>query len=244
MRERHGVNATSPSGREIGRRYDLIDFGFSPEQVEVVPPFALDGDVYSGGEKREPVIVWLGKVRRYKCVHHVVEAMPRVLEACPNARLVIAGRRDDRVYERELRERARGLGLTKKVTFALDLSEEGKLALLRSARVITLPSPIEGFGIVLLEAAAQGTPAVVSDGVPEEVIRDGYNGLRAPFGDVRALAASLAKAVTSDELHAALVRGALENARRYTTDALTARLNEVVRKAMGVPAPELLTVAC
>jgi glycosyltransferase involved in cell wall biosynthesis len=169
--------------------------------------------------------------------------MPSVLAKCPSARLVIAGRRDDQGYERELRERVQSLGLAKKVTFALDLSEEDKLALLRSARVITLPSPIEGFGIVLLEAAAQGTPAVVSDGVPEEVIREGCNGLRVPFGDKKALAAGLASALTSDELHASLVHGAVENARRYTADALTARLNEVVRKAVAVAAPGLVAVA-
>lgn len=223
------------------RRADLIDFGFRPGQVEVVPPFALDaGVVANPAAPREPVIVWLGKLRRYKCIHHVVQAMPGVLAERPDARLVVAGRRDDTAYERELREQVKRLGLTKSVSFSLDLAEGAKLALLRSARVITLPSPVEGFGIVLLEAAAQGTPAVVSEGVPQEVIREGYNGLRVPFGDAPALAGALLRMLTSDDLHEDLAEGALENARRYTADALIARLNEVVQRALAARAPELV----
>lgn len=226
------------------RRADLITFGFRPEQVEVVPPFALDAPVQANpAAHREPVIVWLGKIRRYKSIHHVVDAMPLVLAACPAAQLVIAGRRDDQPYEKELREQVRGLGLSKSVRFSFDLTEDAKLALLRSARVITLPSPIEGFGIVLLEAAAQGTPAVVSEGVPEEVIREGYNGLRVPFGDAGALAGALSRMITNGGLHETLAGGALENASRYTADALCARLDEVVQRSLAVRAPELVAAA-
>lgn len=220
------------------RRADLIGLGFRPEQVKVVPPFALEPSAWAEVEGREPLIVWLGKLRRYKCIHHIVEAMPRVLKACPAARLVIAGRRDDEGYEKELRAQVKSLRLAENVTFSLDLSEDDKRTLLRSARVITLPSPIEGFGIVLLEAAAEGTPAVVSDGVPEEVIREGYNGLRVPFGDTGELAAALSRTLTYEALHMTLARGAVENAGRYTKEALTACLSEVVSGVMSRPSLE------
>jgi glycosyltransferase involved in cell wall biosynthesis len=225
------------------RRADLIDFGFHPERVEVIPPFALTDPIHTNIEGREPVIVWLGKLRRYKCIHHVVEAMPRVLQACPEARLVIAGRRDDAAYESELRSLVKTLGLTGNVSFSLDLTEDDKLSLLRSARVITLPSPIEGFGIVLLEAAAAGTPAVVSEGVPVEVIREGENGLRVPFGDTNALAEALSRTLLADHLHGTLARCAIENAARYTEEALTFRLCEVIDRAVGVPSRELVGAA-
>lgn len=221
------------------RRQDLIAFGFRPDQVEVIAPFTLDTDTAPDpAARRDPTIVWLGKLRRYKCIHHVVQAMPRVLAECPGARLVIAGRRDDEAYEKELREQVKALGLSASVTFSLNLTEGAKQALLRSASVITLPSPIEGFGIVLLEAAAQGTPAVVSEGVPEEVIRDGYNGLRVPFGDPVALARALSRSLTSPDLHRTLAYGAVENASRYTADSLRDRLAEVVRRAVRTRAPE------
>jgi glycosyltransferase involved in cell wall biosynthesis len=224
------------------RRADLIAFGFRPERVEVIPPFALTPDYeptpISG---REPLIIWLGKLRRYKCVHDAIAAMPYVLRACPSARLVIAGRRDDAGYENELREQVKRLSLRDSVSFAFDLSETAKRELLRSARVMVLPSPIEGFGIVLLEAAAEGTPSVVSDGIPVEVIEQGYNGLRVPFGDTEALGNALAQVITSRDLHDRLAAGAITRAQTYTESSLAARLQSVVSEAVfGAPARTLV----
>ena len=57
--------------------------------------------------EREPLIVWIGKIRRYRrCAHHAIKAMPEVVRRVPRARLVIAGRRDDEAYEEELRQLA------------------------------------------------------------------------------------------------------------------------------------------
>ena len=69
-------------------------------------------------------------------------------------------------------------------------------------------------------------------------IREGYNGLRVPFGDTQALARALARTLTSDDLNRTLSVGAVENAKRYTAGALTARLSEVVERAVGSRAPE------
>jgi glycosyltransferase involved in cell wall biosynthesis len=177
---------------------------------------------------REPLIVWLGKLRRYKCVHHAVEAMTAVTRKCPDARLVIAGRRDEEAYERELRRQIERLGLTGIVDFAFDLSEEAKRELLGRARALVLPSPVEGFGIVILEAGVQGTPAVASEGVPDEVVIDGYNGIRVPFGDTGRLAEAITELLQSPDLHATLSQNALAHARTFSKPALLARLEDVL----------------
>ncbi len=221
------------------RRNDLVDFGFSPGQVVVVPPVGIE--VFSVAppslEGREPLIVWLGKLRRYKCVDHLVTAMADVKAACPEARLVIAGRRDEDAYMSGLRELAVRLGLDGAVDFELDLTEHAKTQLLGQASVLALPSPIEGFGIVLLEAACQGTPAVVSEGVPEEVVRDGYNGLRVPFGDRKRLAAALSLVLRSPELHSQLAGNAVAHAQTFTKAKLAAKLEETLRGARHVASP-------
>ncbi len=217
------------------RRQDLIRFGFKPGQVLAVPPVAIDDAI---GEMpdvadRSPAIVWLGKLRRYKCPHHAVEAMPEVLRECPDARLVIAGRRDEESYLKELRELIRRLGISQSVEFAFDLSEEEKTLLLARARALVVTSPVEGFGIVILEAAVQGTPAVVSDGVPEEVVAHGQNGLRVAFGDTQALAAALSAVLRSNELHATLAVNAVEHARRFSRAALQSGLDNALRHAVS-----------
>jgi glycosyltransferase involved in cell wall biosynthesis len=220
------------------RREDLAAHGFDPARIVAVPPVAI-GDT---GEPariagREPLIVWLGKLRRYKCAHHLLEALPQVLKRAPGARLVIAGRRGDDGYLRELRSRAHELGLAARVDFALDISEEEKNDLLSRSRALAVTSPVEGFGIVIVEAAARGTPAVVSDGVPEEVVTDGLNGLRYPFGDTSALAARLTDLLTSESKHCGLATNAARRAGEFTRSRLSARLEEVLQRAMARAAP-------
>ena len=217
------------------RRQDLIRFGFKAAQVLAVPPVAIDDQISEAPDvnDRPPTIVWLGKLRRYKCPHHAVEAMPEVLRERPDARLVIAGRRDEGSYLKELRELIRRLGIGKSVEFTFDLSEEAKRQLLGQARTLVVTSPVEGFGIVILEAAVQGTPAVVSEGVPAEVVAHGQNGLRVPFGDRQALAAALSAVLRSNELHATLAANAVEHARRFSRAALQSGLDNALRHAVS-----------
>src|SRR5205823_6310199 len=141
----------------------------------------------NGSPRTEPTILWLGKLRRYKCPHHVVKALPAIRKAVPNARLVIAGRRDDLAYERELRDMVAGLALGDAVDFKFDLTEAEKRGVILSSRMLVLPSVVEGFGIVVLEANACGLPVVASSGVPVGAVTDGLNGLRYQFGDIPAI---------------------------------------------------------
>ncbi|MFQ5879750.1 MAG: glycosyltransferase family 4 protein [Dehalococcoidia bacterium] len=226
------------------RRTDLINLGFHPEQVFAVPPVAMGDEVFQPPDAvgREPLILWLGKLRRYKCVHHAVEAMPAVIRECPEAQLVIAGRRDEAAYLRDLRRQIDRLGLRGTVDFAFDLSEKAKRDLLGRAKVLVLPSPVEGFGIVILEAAAQGTPAVVSEGVPEEVVADRYNGIRVPFADTNRLAEAVTLILQSPDLHATLSRNAMGHARTFSKPALLARLENVLHTAVAHVAPAEVAV--
>src|SRR6202022_4571710 len=102
--------------------------GFKPDNIFVVPVSIRD-DWFQETKcvpTEEPTILWLGKLRRYKCPHHVLEAMPEVLRHVGGARLVIAGRRDDLDYERELRKLAERLGVADSVEFQFDLTEAEK----------------------------------------------------------------------------------------------------------------------
>src|SRR5207247_706351 len=105
---------------------------------------------------RTQTFVWIGKFRRYKSPHHVIAAMRQVVDAVPDTRLLLIGRHDDLRYEAELRDQISRLSLENNVDFRFNVTEEQKLDLLRCARALVLPSSVEGFGIVVLEANACG----------------------------------------------------------------------------------------
>ncbi|HVT66006.1 MAG TPA: glycosyltransferase family 4 protein [Mycobacteriales bacterium] len=119
-----------------------------------------------------------------KRVEDLVAAMPQVLDALPEARLVIGG--------------GGGLPTTppQRVADAIDDIGVGELAEVpqryRDATVMVLPSANEAFGLVLVESLACGTPVVAcrSGGMPDIVSTDEVGAL-VPVGDVDALAAAI-----------------------------------------------------
>jgi D-inositol-3-phosphate glycosyltransferase len=182
---------------------------------------------------REPQIVWLGKFRRYKCPDHAIRAMPEVLSRLPRARLILAGFHDDRSYEDELRRLADRLGLGDAVNFRFGITDAEKRALLDSSWALVLPSSVEGFGIVVLEANARRVPVVASSGVPLGAVEDGRNGLRYPFGDVRALAQTIIRITTDDRLHEQLARQSLAFARQFEFRTICREYERVLLEAVS-----------
>jgi glycosyltransferase involved in cell wall biosynthesis len=96
---------------------------------------------------------------------------------------------------------------------------------------LVLPSSVEGFGIVVLEANACGVPVIASSGVPEGAVRDGFNGLRYQFGDIRALADRIVHLLWDTALYSSLSKNASSNAERFSWSRVGADYERVVREA-------------
>ncbi len=143
-----------------------------------------------------PVAVALSRLAWKKGVRHLVDAAPRLLEAVPDAHVVIAGDGDLRA---ELVAQTRALGVEGRVTFLG--TRRDPLDLLRASDVFVMPSVVEGMSNALLEAMALGLPVVATEvgGTPEVVV-DGETGFLVPPADPERLAAALAKVLLAPEL--------------------------------------------
>jgi glycosyltransferase involved in cell wall biosynthesis len=208
------------------------NIGFKPENVLLIPVSIRDDwlEESNGGPSTEPTILWLGKLRRYKCPDHIIRAMPAVISQIPSARLIIAGRRDDHGYEKELRELSRRLDIEDHVDFRFDLSDSEKRGVIHQSRVLVISSPVEGFGIVALEANACGVPVIASSGVPEGAVREGFNGVRYQFGDTKALTEAIVRMMNDSELYSNLSRNALANVGRFRWSRVGAEFEAAVIK--------------
>jgi glycosyltransferase involved in cell wall biosynthesis len=214
-------------------RQAFPSIGFKPQNVFLLPVSIREDWL---AEPRptvvgHPTILWLGKFRRYKCPHHAVQAMSEVLRRVPKARLVLAGRHDDLNYERSLAVLAKRLGLESSVEFRFDLDEVEKRNLLNSSRIVVVPSAVEGFGVVVLEANACGVPVIASSRVPEGAVRDDFNGLRYGFGEVGPLASSIVRLLTDDDLYERLSGNAREFAQQFAWQQVGAKFERVVAGA-------------
>ncbi|HSM04821.1 MAG TPA: glycosyltransferase family 4 protein [Longimicrobiales bacterium] len=226
--------AVSPSTRD-----DLVRRGFDRERISVVPN-GLDLEVYAPDvtEPRfpEPTLLYLGRLKRYKCVDLILEALARLREGdAPGPRLLIGGKGDD---EPRLRRRTSELGLDEAVSFLGFVSEAEKRTLFRRAWVHVLTSPKEGWGITVMEAAACGTPTVASDAPGlRDSVRDGETGLLAPHGDVPALAAALGRLLDDPDVRqrmgAAARSFALGFSWERTADAMEAILVQAAASTLS-----------
>ena len=175
---------------------------FCPELVGTqILPLALEDRPAEGlvdaalvGRAGRGFLLIVGRMattERYKGHDQLLEALPRVLELCPNARLVVAGEGDDRP---RLEEKAAYLGLGGAVTFAGFTSEATLAELYRRCAAFVMPSRGEGFGLVYLEAMRAARPVVAARGsAAEEIVVDGETGLLVDPDDRERLARALAR---------------------------------------------------
>ena len=182
--------------------------GTAPER-SVILPCCVDLETMTPGEKPEalrrrygltsgPVLMTMGRLaptERYKGIDEIIELMPRLLTRFPDLAYVIVGEGADRA---RLKEKAHALGVGDHVVFAGRIDEAEKADHFRLADVFAMPSNGEGFGIVLIEAAACGV-TIVGSGVDgsREALLDGALGALVDPKNADELCGALSTALAS-----------------------------------------------
>lgn len=163
-----------------------------------------------------PVIMGAGRLTRQKDFHTLLRAFAEVRAGRP-CRLLILG---EGGHRQSLEALARELGVAQDV--ALPGFDGNPYAYMARARLFVLSSAWEGSPNVLTEALACGTPVVATDcpSGPREILDGGRFGPLVPVGDVRAMAAAIAKTLEQplppEELRAAVAEYTVErSAERY-----------------------------
>ena len=141
------------------QRIDVTPLGYSPQRpttplgsAEIRRRFDLS---------QGPIILNVSTRKPHKNVLRLLEAMPMVLAARPDARLVLAG--NPTAHEDELRGVADRLRLDSHVAFLPYVDPDELEGLYQAADCFVLPSVREGFGLPLLEAMGRGVPVACSN---------------------------------------------------------------------------------
>ncbi len=152
-------------------KQELIGLGVSSDKIRVCyhgvdlesfNPARIDSDRLEklrkryGFTKDDIIILFIGRLEPVKGVIQLLQAMPKVLESHPQAKLLIVGKG---ALEPWIRNEAQQMRFLTLVTDFIDL--EAKAYHYALADLCVFPSIYEPFGIVGLEAAAMGKAAVV-----------------------------------------------------------------------------------
>jgi glycosyltransferase involved in cell wall biosynthesis len=224
-----------PSRRTIR---DLSHLGLAPERMRLYVP-GMNEKILKLSNKaslshREDLLIWLGKIRKYKCTEDAILTMDRLVKLVPSSRLLIVGVPEDEKYLGHLRELRDRLDLQRAVGFKFGVSEEEKGQLLLRTKALLVTSPIEGFANVVSEANACGAPAVVTDGVPFDVVVQGVNGFRVPFRDLDAMTDACRLVLTDGPMFSKLSRASVECAKDRSWDRTAEAFQDAIKDAIKV----------
>ena len=213
-------------------RDDLIGRGLAPSRLRLIHS-GMDHRLYvPDGRKpssRPPWVAYLGRLKKYKGIDLVIQAMPEVVKRVPDAVYKIVGEGDDRP---RLEAMTRRLGMEKHVDFTGWISGSTKVDLLRNCRILAYTSPKEGWGLSVIEAGACAVPVVASNspGLRESVV-DGRTGFLVPHGDVPALADRMIRLFTDDPLADRMGEAGIEWAARFNWEDSTRKTLELLQEA-------------
>jgi len=185
-----------------------------------------NGDLRSrlGIAGNAPVILYVGRIAAGKGIEHLLEAARRLT----GAHLVISGP-DDRHGTSALVERAQEDAATAGRIHTLPLTDEPPHDLYPQADVFVLASAGESFGIVAAEAAAAGTPVIVSDRCGIASFFEEGEALIVPY-ERAAVVDAVSSVLADPELRARLARGGIAAARRTSWDHVTDLQEEIYRE--------------
>lgn len=198
---------------------DMVARGLPREQVSVIH-CGIDRRVYSVdpsvSKYDQPTILYLGRLKKYKAVQHLITAFKALKAQIPDARLMIVGAGD---YQPALDSLARSLGVEADIEFTGFVPTVDKLTRMRRSHVCVLPSIREGWGLTNIEANAVGTTVVAanSPGLRDSV-RDGETGFLYDYGNTDQLAERLTCILTQPDLRRKLEIGGLAWADTFSWD--------------------------
>lgn len=181
-----------------------------------------------------PILLSVGNLVERKGHDMVLRALPALLRRWPEITYVVAG---DGPFRETLTAMAYSLGVASCVRFLGRVHADLLPALYRICDLFVMPSrfraehcDVEGFGIVYLEAAASGKPAIGGrSGGTEDAIVDGRTGLLVDPTDAASVTAGIARILESSQFAYELA----ENARNrvvaeFTWEAFARKLRKEI----------------
>ena len=204
------------------------------ETDAVVVPNGIYASRLASGELRPEwshnTIGFIGRFEEpRKGLQLLVEALPQIISAVPDVRVLVAGPGDSEEFLKDVPSH-----LARRFEFLGRISEEEKADFLHSVSLYVAPNTGgESFGIILAEALAGGAAVVASD-IPafQALLGDGKYGSLFTSEDNASLATAVVDLLQDDERRNKLRIDGKEHAQSFDWDVVAQRIYDVYEMAM------------
>jgi len=203
---------------ELEKKWLAGKFNIPEGKIDVIPPGIPESYLAQRNKnnfrkkfkiKERNIVLCVGRMHKSKGFDKII----KICKDFVNTKFVFAG--PDGGFRNELENLAKNLGVSDKVLFAGEISEEEKLEAYSGCDVFILPSDYEAFGLVLLEAMAQNAPVIAANagGMPDVVGNCGFVFEKDNLADLKE---KLQRLLSDKKLRIRLGKLAKEKARELT----------------------------
>lgn len=217
----------SPSTKQ-----DVVKMGIKPEKIIVIPP-GVDLQFFKPNYAiKEPgLIIHTGRLKRYKSVDHLLLATQQLSLRRKDFRVVIIGDGDDLP---RLKGLAKKLAIENCVTFTGYITEKEKLSYYQRATVLVENSIKEGWGMIVIEANACGTP-VVSANSPglRDAVLDGKTGFLYDYGNIEQLTHKIETLLDNKNLNKQISEAGVEWSKNFSWDNAANEMLKIIERTIN-----------
>lgn len=201
---------------------DIAGFGIPKNNIRTFP-LGLDHNRYQPGQKSStPLFVFVARLVKMKRADLCIKAMKIVSFKYPQAKLAIIGygpeekNLSDLIKQKNLEKNV--ILVSKNNLFFKKSAKDIKIKLLQKAWLLLLPSVKEGWGMVVMEAAACKTPTIVSNvtGLKNSVIANKTGIILSAFPNENELADTMLKIIKEKKIRTSLSREALQYSQNFS----------------------------
>lgn len=210
------IITVSESQKRILQEFGVQEVYVVPEGLSITPLVKVPK------KDTNPTVAFIGRLRGYKLPDHALRAFALIKRELPDARMFVIG-------DGYMRPRLERMNV-KDVTFYGRVNDETKYTLLSKAHLVLVPSVEEGWGLVVTESNAMGTPTVVYDvsGLRDSV-KDGQTGIVVHSNSPKELAAAALKLLKDEESLTKLSQNALSYSKQFSWNRTADAFDVVVK---------------
>lgn len=224
----------SPSTKQ-----DLMDVGFSENDITILPE-GLDFNPWPENnfetKEEDPTFIYVGRYSKYKGIDQALEAFGKIKTTFPKAKFWVVGKKNKTYCKEVLEPICKKYNLTfgspkahADVTCWGFVSEEKKLELMSKAHAMVFPSIREGWGLIITEAAAVGTPSIVYNAPgTRDAVDFGKAGLMCDENTPEALSGMMKKSIENEQFYAGIKQQAYEFAKKFSWNKTALAFNRFV----------------
>jgi glycosyltransferase involved in cell wall biosynthesis len=188
-----------------------------PEGISISPPDTMPE------KESDPTVVFIGRLKKHKLPHHAIQAFCIIKKQFPNAKMWVIGQG----YLRSKLERLN----VRDTTFYGYVSDAQKYELLSRAHLTLTPAIREGWGLVVVESNAMGTPVIAYD-VPglRDSVQDGQTGILVKQKSPSSLAFSAISLLEDPVLLKRFSMNAIAFSKQFNWEKTTYLFKEILEK--------------